>query len=61
VALQDTVRSYTEQIINEARPEQRQGRIPKGGVEHMDRLQVQLFTFEPTRTPRRDHAQAHNA
>lgn len=46
-ALQDTLRSYTEQIINEAWPEQRQGRIPRAGVGHMNRLQAQLFGFEP--------------
>ena len=47
-ALQDTLRTYTEQIINEAWAEQRQGRIPQGGVNHMNRLQAQLFSFEPT-------------
>lgn len=47
-ALQDTLRSYTEQIVNEAWPEQRQGRIPRMGVGHIDRLQAQLFSFEPT-------------
>jgi hypothetical protein len=46
-ALQDELRGYTEQIINEAWPEQRQGRTPQDGVEHMNRLQAQLFAFEP--------------
>jgi hypothetical protein len=46
-ALQDVLRGYTSQIINEAWPEQRQGRIPHTGVEWLDRFQAQLFVFEP--------------
>jgi hypothetical protein len=46
--LQGTLRSYTEQIINEAWPEQRQGRVPVGGVEIINRLQNDLFRVEPT-------------
>lgn len=38
---------YTEQIIRDAWPQQRRGQIPREGVEWMDRLQAQLFTFEP--------------
>ena len=49
--LRDTTRSilrgYTKQIIVEAWPQQRQGHVPTGGVEWMDRLQAQLFTFVP--------------
>ena len=41
------LRGYTEQIVRDAWPQQRQGRIPSEGVEWMDRLQVQLFAFEP--------------
>lgn len=41
------VRGYTEQIIREAWPQQRRGQIPREGVDWMDRLQAQLFTFEP--------------
>jgi hypothetical protein len=43
----DILRGYTEQIINEAWPLQRRGQIPSAGVEWMDRLQEQIFTFEP--------------
>ena len=46
-ATRDILKGYTEQIINEAWPLQRQGKIPKQGVEWMDRLQAQLFVFEP--------------
>ncbi len=34
--------------IQEAWPEQRAGRVPRMGVEWMDRFQAQLFAFEPT-------------
>jgi len=44
---QDTLRGYTEQIISGAWPQQRRGQIPSEGVEWMDKLQSQLFTFEP--------------
>ena len=43
----DVLRGYTDQVIREAWPLQRQGRIPRQGVEWMDRLQAQLFAFEP--------------
>jgi hypothetical protein len=45
--MQSILRAYTEQIIHEAWPQQRQGRIPTAGIEYMDRLQAQLFAFEP--------------
>jgi hypothetical protein len=38
---------YTEQIIRDAWPLQRKGKIPREAVEWMNRLQAQLFTFEP--------------
>ena len=46
-AMREVLRGYTEQIIQEAWPEQRQGRIPKAGVEWMDRFVGQLLVFEP--------------
>lgn len=42
------LRGYTNQIIEEAWPLQRQGRVPRMGVEWLDRIQTQLFAFEPT-------------
>ena len=46
-ASQDLLRGYTEQIIRDAWPQQRRGQIPREGVQWMDRLQVQIFSFEP--------------
>lgn len=43
-----TLRDYTRHVIDEAWPQQRSGRIPREGVEWMDRLQAQIFGFEPT-------------
>ena len=40
-------RGYTDQVINGAWPQQRRGKIPREGVEWMDRLQADLFAFEP--------------
>lgn len=45
--LQAEVRGYVEQIINEAWPLMRKGQVPTAGVKWMDRLQEQLFAFEP--------------
>ena len=42
-----TLRGYTEQIIQDAWPRQRRGEVPREGVEWMNRLQAQLFKFEP--------------
>jgi hypothetical protein len=42
-----TLRDYTNQIIHDAWPLQKQGKIPREGVDWMNRLQSQLFTFEP--------------
>jgi hypothetical protein len=47
-SMREVLRGYTNQIIQEAWPEQRQGRIPRGGVERMDRFLAQLLVFEPT-------------
>jgi hypothetical protein len=46
--MRETLRGYTNQIIQEAWPAQMQGRVPREGLEWMDRLQGQLFAFEPT-------------
>ena len=46
--MRDVLRGYTNQIIQEAWPEQRQGRTPRAGVEWMDRFLAQLLVFEPT-------------
>jgi len=45
--MREVLRGYTNQIIKEAWPEQRQGRVPRTGVAWLDRFQVQLFAFEP--------------
>ncbi|MDT4895937.1 MAG: hypothetical protein QOH25_1014 [Acidobacteriota bacterium] len=45
--LQKGLREYTQQIINEAWPLQRQGKVPQHGIEHMTRFQVILTKFEP--------------
>jgi hypothetical protein len=47
-SMREVLRGYTSQIIQEAWPEQRQGRVPRMGVEWFDRFQAQLFQFEPT-------------
>lgn len=46
--LRNTLRGYTEQVIREAWPAHREGRVIRTGVDWMDKLQAQLFTFEPT-------------
>jgi hypothetical protein len=46
-AMREVLRGYTKQIIQEAWPQQRQGRIPNVGVEWMDRFVAQLLVFEP--------------
>ena len=47
-ATRDLLRGYTEQVIQGAWPQQRRRQTPRAGVEWMDRLQAQLFGFEPT-------------
>lgn len=46
-SIRDLLRGYTDQVIRRAWPTQRQGRIPREGVEWLDRLQAQLFAYEP--------------
>jgi Protein of unknown function (DUF4239) len=46
-SMREVLRGYTNQIIEEAWPQQRQGRIPRAGVEWMDRFLAQLLVFEP--------------
>jgi hypothetical protein len=46
-SMREVLRGYTKQIIQEAWPEQRRGRIPRMGLEWLDRFQAQLFLFEP--------------
>jgi lipid-A-disaccharide synthase-like uncharacterized protein len=46
--LQEELRGYTDYVVNEAWPEQRRGGIPIKGVAWMNRLQDELFKFEPT-------------
>jgi hypothetical protein len=45
--LQDELRAYTGQIINEAWPLQRAGQTPTVGVAFMNRFQTILIGFEP--------------
>lgn len=45
----ELLRGYTEQIIREAWPMMRYGKVPTEGVAWMDRLQAELFAFEPAR------------
>lgn len=46
-ALRDALRNYTWYVIREAWPEQRAGRVPRGGVVLVDELQAILTKFEP--------------
>ena len=43
----DILRGYTEQVINDAWPLMQKGQIPSVGVKWLDRLQAELFAFEP--------------
>jgi Protein of unknown function (DUF4239) len=45
--MREILRGYTQQIINEAWPQQRRGKIPGEGVAWMDRFQDKLLSFEP--------------
>jgi hypothetical protein len=61
-ATQQLLRGYTEQVIHGAWPQQRRGQVPREGVEWMDRLQAQLFAFEPaTESQKILHAEALHA
>ena len=46
-AMRKALRDYTDQIIREAWPLQRQGKTPARGVKMTDDLQALLFAFEP--------------
>lgn len=46
--LQDALRDYTEHVIEEAWPEQQQGKVPRGGVELITRFDEILTRFEPS-------------
>jgi hypothetical protein len=46
--IRSAIRAYTDQIIHEAWPIQRSGRVPTRGVELVDRIQEELFAFTPT-------------
>lgn len=46
-SMREVLRGYTLQIIEEAWPQQRKGQVPRVGVEWLDRIQAQLFVFEP--------------
>ncbi len=45
--LQSDLREYVRYVIEEAWPLQQRGKVPSGGVEHMDRFQAELAGFEP--------------
>src|SRR5262245_36615213 len=45
--LRNGIKGYDEQVIHEAWPQQRRGRIPLGGVAHLDRIQATRMSFEP--------------
>jgi hypothetical protein len=47
-SMRAVLRGYTKQVIEEAWPLQRQGKVPQMGVEWLNRFQAQLFVFEPT-------------
>jgi hypothetical protein len=61
-AMHEALRGYTDYIIRDAWPLQRQGRVPSAGVEWADRLQAQLFSFQPRSDSQKIlHAQALSA
>ena len=45
--LQNQLREYTQQVIHEAWPAIRHGKVPHGGIEQMTRFQETLTKFEP--------------
>ena len=45
--LQGALREYTQYVLEKAWPEQRRGRVPRGGVDLTDRFQEILTDFEP--------------
>jgi len=46
-SIRELLRGYTDQVIRGAWPAQREGRVPREGVEWLDRLQSQLFAVQP--------------
>jgi hypothetical protein len=44
----DVLRGYTEQIVRDAWPQQRLGKVPREGVQWMDLLQTLINEFEPS-------------
>ena len=46
-AMRDVLRGYTDQVIRRAWPAQQEGLVPREGVEWLDRLQAELFAYEP--------------
>jgi hypothetical protein len=44
----DELRGYIDYVVNEAWPEQRRGQMPINGVAWMNRVQDELFKFDPT-------------
>ncbi|HWP11744.1 MAG TPA: DUF4239 domain-containing protein [Ramlibacter sp.] len=46
-SIREALRGHTNFVIHDAWPEQKRGRVPHGGEEAVDRLQAQLFAFEP--------------
>jgi hypothetical protein len=46
-SMRGSLREYARYIIADAWPEQQHGRVPRGGVEWMDRMQGVLFAYEP--------------
>jgi hypothetical protein len=45
--LQHEIREYVSYVIHQAWPLQQRGRVPPGGVDHMNRFQATLVAFEP--------------
>jgi hypothetical protein len=46
--LQNELRGYVEQVIQNEWPEQKHGQVPTGGIAQMDAFQTTLISFEPT-------------
>lgn len=53
--LQDALRKYVQYVIEEAWPEQGQGRTPRGGVERISDFERILNGFEPSTEGQRIH------
>ena len=58
----EQLKAYTEQVIEEAFPQMHKGRIPRGGVEMMNRFQDIQLAFQPsTEAEKIIHAEAFRA